>query len=236
MMEDKNYVFYPVKNKEGVVINTDNDFELALVLKKKQENRPNVLKMIDRIISEKQKCFREPIKEKSVCLVGHSQFDQWNVDNLAGYKVRNCGVSGISSFEYNEKILKPALLNCEADCFLIMHGTNDIVWDYSINEMIESICKTIEYIKARNCIAPIIFVSCIHVNGRLDRSNARIDKLNENLKKVLEDKVTWIDTSFMDDQYGELKEEYTKDGLHLSDEGYRALRNEIELKMKGLGL
>ena len=235
-IDERGYAFYPVKNSEGVVINTDNDFELALILKKKQINRPLVIQTIDKIIAEKQKLLSHPMEGKSICLIGHSQLDQWDIEEIAGYRVRNCAVSGISSFEYNKKIIKRDLLNCDANCFIVMHGTNDIVWDYTIEEIIASIGNTIKYIKKNNKEAPIIFISCIHVNGRLDRSNSRIDELNKRLYDYLGKKVVWVDTSFMDDTYGALNEKYTIDGLHISEIGYDVLRERIEKTMKELEL
>lgn len=234
-MKKRNYAFYPVRNKEGKEINTDNDLELAFILKMKEENRPQVLKNIDYIIDKKHQIISNPIPAKSVCFVGHSQLDQWEIDEISGYKVRNCAVSGISSFEYEEKILTTRLLNCEADWFIVMHGTNDIVWDYTIDEIVTSIKHTISYIKERTD-APIIFLSCIHVNGRLDRNNNRIDELNLKLRAEIGSNVEWVDTSFLDDNNGMLNKEYTKDGLHISDKGYEALLTEIVKTVKRIGL
>lgn len=236
LMDDRKYAFYPVPDNEAVVINSANDFELALVLKKKQENRPFVLQTIDRIIKEKTSVFAESFNGKSVCFIGHSQLDQWKIEELFGYKVRNCAVSGISSFEYNEKIIEKDLLNCDTDVFIVMHGTNDVVWDYTIDEMVESINRNVDYLISCNPSALIIFMACIHVNGRLDRSNTRIDELNKTLKAQLKDKVFWLNTSFMDDKYGCLDERYTKDGLHLSETGYSLLKEKTEETMKRLGL
>lgn len=206
------------------------------ILKKKQANRRKTLQEIDRIIKNKEQLLSGSISEKNVCLIGHSQLDQWNITDLAGYKVRNCGVSGITSFEYYDKILRRGLLKCDSDCYIVMHGTNDIVWDYSIYEIVESIKRTIEYIKNYNNKAHIFFVSCIHVNDRLDRNNARIDCLNSELKDELKEDVIWIDTSFLNNSNGELDKLYTNDGLHLSEAGYELFRERIELTMKRIGL
>ena len=73
-------------------------------------------------------------------------------------------------------------------------------------------------------------------NGRIDRSNTRIDVLNAALQKRLADSVVWIDTSFMDDENGNLRQQYTTDGLHLTNTGYQILQAEIEVKMRKLDL
>jgi len=229
MIKERNYWFLqdPVASSNK---------ECLEILKQKQINRPFVLKRIDQIINAKKSIFSSPFCKKSVCLIGHSQLDQWQVDVLAGYKVRNCSVSGITSFEYNEKILNNGLLNCNANCFIVMHGTNDVVWDYNISEIVDSIQITIEYIRQRNEKAPIIFLSCLHVNGRFDRSNTRIDELNSQLFLALNAEVIWLDTTFMDNIKGALDENYTTDGLHLTNAGYGMLQNSIEEKMKEIGL
>lgn len=229
---EENITPFNVPDNEAVVVNSVNEFELALILKKKQKNRDIVVSMVKQRIEEKRQILSASNGEKSICLIGHSQFDQWDISEIAGYNVRNCGIAGISSFEYNDFILSPKMLDCQADLFVIMHGTNDIVWDYTVDEIVVSIKETIEYVRNNNISAPVLFLSCIHTNGRMDRSNQVIDKLNAGLKEALEDQVVWIDTSFMDNKYGELDTLYTTDGLHISNAGYEVLKKEIEKVIK----
>ena len=211
---------------ESVVINSKNDFELALILKKKELNAPILRKQILSRIEEKKSVFASENK-KGICLVGHSQIDFWDIETIRNYKVRNCGIAGISSKEYYDDILSKNLLNCSEDLYLVMHGTNDIVYEIDMNEVVGNIQKTIDYIKERNPGAKIYFLKCITVNGRLDRSNKTILKLNNALKQSLKD-VIMIETSSMNDEYGLLKKEYTKDGLHLSEKGYGVLKKIVE--------
>ena len=118
--------------------------------------------------------------------MGHSQIDNWEIGALCGIPARNCGIRGISSFEYNEYILEKGLLDCVEDCYIVMHGTNDFVHGYSFLEIAMSIMKTVEYIRTRKGEAIIYFLSCISVNGRMDRDNRTIRKLNDFLKGELE--------------------------------------------------
>lgn len=192
--------------------------------------------MIDQIISEKLLLFSVPFVEKNICLIGSSQLEQWKVNGIAGYKVCNCAVSGITSFEYNEKIIDKNLLACETNAFLVIHRTNGAFLDYTINEMVESIKKNIDYLKKINPTAPIIFLSCLHVNGRIDRNNSRIDVLNKALKKAFDNSAVWIETSFMDDRYGYLDEAYTTAVLYITEAVYAQLKEEIEKTIKRIGL
>lgn len=204
---------------ESLVINCANDFELALPLIKKRNNKNILLKQILNRIEEKKDVFRHHTDTKSCCFVGHSQLDNWNIKELCGYNVRNCGIGGISSFQYYDLILKDKILSCKADFFVVMHGTNDIVYDYSLEEISESIMNTMNYIrKVSN--APILFVKCMHTNGRMDRDNKKINALNDYVCKRMPEDVIVVDVSAVDDLFGNLKQEYTTDGLHLSELGY----------------
>lgn len=214
---------------ESVVINSKNDFELALILKKKELNAPILRKQILARIEEKKPVFASENKN-GICLIGHSQIDFWGTENIKNHKIRNCGIAGISSKEYYDDILSKNLLSCSEDLYLVMHGTNDIVYELDMSEIVCSIQKTIDYIKERKQNAKIYFLECLTVNGRLDRSNKTVLKLNTELKQSLKD-VTMITTSSLNDEYGLLKSEYTKDGLHLSDKGYEVLKKIVEEAM-----
>lgn len=214
---------------ESVVINSKNDFELALVLKKKELNEPILRKQILARIDEKKPVFASENKN-GICLVGHSQIDFWAVESIKNHRVRNCGIAGISSKEYYNYILSKNLLKCSEDLYLVMHGTNDIVYELDISEIVCNIQKTIDYIKERKPNAKIYFLGCLTVNGRLDRSNKTVLKLNNELQQFLKD-VIMIGASSMNDEYGLLKKEYTKDGLHLSEKGYKVLKKIVEEAM-----
>ena len=230
-IKDSSISTFQLNRDEALVINTVNDFELSIIFKKKEEKKRNLTKAILERIEEKKGILSSGIDGETICLVGHSQIDYWKIENLAGYKVKNCGIAGISSFEYEQYILSKGMLDCSSDIFVIMHGTNDIVMDRRIDEIVFSIQETIFYIREKNKKALIYFISCLHTNGRLDRDNRRIDELNSRLEKVLGNVVNWINTEFMDDEFGELDIRYTIDGLHLSNKGYKILQDHIETRL-----
>lgn len=218
---------YVLSSSESLVINSINDFELALILKRKESIQSLLLENIKNRIKVKENVIRNETNHDGICLIGHSQIDNWSIKNINSYNVRNCGISGISSFEYMDYILKNNILSCSEDLYLIMHGTNDIVYDYSFEEISMSINNTVKYIRKIKPKSKIFFLQCLHVNGRLDRSNKYIDCLNNFLKLNLKE-INWIDASDLDDEFGNLKAEYTIDGLHLSEKGYEVLKNIVE--------
>lgn len=220
--------YQPLPMEESLVINIVNDFELALVLKKKQINRSLLTESILKRIEEKKSVFEDKSKHNSICLVGHSQLDFWNIYSLCGYDVRNCGIAGISSVEYRDYILNRNLLSCGSPIYVVMHGTNDIVYPYSDEQIIENISSTFQYILQYNPAAKLFFLLVANTNGRLDRSNKRINQLNIKLKTAFTGVVTVIDIQELNDEFGDLKSDYTIDGLHFSSAGYERLQQIVE--------
>lgn len=191
-----------------------------------------IKKVIFERIEEKYDIFGRRADNPEICFIGHSQLDNWECSQLGKYKVRNCAVRGISSFEYEKYILKPDILNCESEAFVVMHGTNDIVYDYSDEQIIDSVVNILRYIRCRNRECKIFFIPIAHVNGRLDRSNSRITKLNKNIKDVVSEFASVIDISELDDEFGNLRIEFTKDGLHFSELGYEKLKQILEFHLE----
>ena len=173
---NSNKIYYePLPMGESLVINSVNDFELALVLKKKQMNRSLLTESILKRIEEKRGIFEDITLHNSICLIGHSQLDFWNISSLCGYTVRNCGIAGISSVEYKDYILDRNQLACGSPVYVVIHGTNDIVYSYLDEQIIENISSTFQYIRQHNPEAKIFFLLVASTNGRLDRSNKRIN-------------------------------------------------------------
>ncbi|MDD6234138.1 MAG: GDSL-type esterase/lipase family protein [Lachnospiraceae bacterium] len=221
--------FYELDDNEALAVDSVNNFELALVLRKKEINAEILKQNILNDINNKKSIMQS--ESDGICMIGHSQIDRWKTESISGLKVRNCGISGISSFEYNDYILEQSLIKCNENKYIVMHGTNDIIYNYSIDEICRSIRKTIEYIRARKPYADIYFINCLHTNGRMDRSNKTIDVLNKNLYECMSD-VRWISTPEMDNEYGELNPAYTEDGLHLNEKGYALLQSITEREME----
>ena len=233
--DDAKYDTFYLNGNAGIIINTSNDFELALVLKVKEDKAEKLRTKIRERILEKENVFSADYAGKSVALIGHSHIDNWNVDSLLDYKAINYGIRGINSFEYYDEIILKNKIRHLSDAYIIMHGTNDIINNVSKKDVCKSILNTINYIRQRTT-APIFFVLCAHVNGRLDRDNDRITELNSYISKELSGKVYIINLEKMDDRFGNLKKEFTIDGLHFSTEGYLCFKDIVESEMGKAGL
>ncbi len=124
------------------------------------------------------------------------------------------------------------MLHCGSNAFVIMQGTNDIVSDYTVGQIAGSIRDIVFFVRDHNPDAPIFIVPCLHVNGRGDRSNQKIDECNAALYKLIRgENMFWVDMEALDDDFGNLKREYTRDGLHLSREGYALFGKLLEGSM-----
>ncbi len=216
--------------EKSCIITSSNDFELALLLKNKENKDKTLKNNIIKRIKEKESIITGSHCSNSITFVGHSQLEDWVISELNGRTIYNCAIRGISSIEYKKYILDRNLLNCSSDTYIVMHGTNDIIYDYSKDEIVNNIKSSFEYIKENNPTAKIYFIKCIHVNGRLDRSNKSITELNAYFDKNLPEYVVQVDTRELDDEFGNLRVEYTIDGLHISKDGYKKLK-EILVKI-----
>ena len=105
---------------------------------------------------------------------------------------------------------------------------DDIVYPYSDEQIIENISSTFQYILQYNPAAKLFFLLVANTNGRLDRSNKRINQLNTKLKTAFTGVVRVIDIHELNDEFGDLKSDYTIDGLHFSSAGYERLQQIVE--------
>ena len=216
--------------EECIIVKDVNSFELSLALIRKREKHIWLRKKILERIQTKMSLFSHVVEKNEVCLIGHSQFDQWNISSLMGCPVYNFGISGITAKEYLEDIFEKQLIKNIRGRIFILIGVNDIILPLTIEEMANSITNLIDKISLKFNV-PIYYIETLHVNGRLERSNKRIDMLNSLVKNNISRNIIWISTKKFDDPFGNLNYRYTTDGLHLNETGYLVLRELLEEKL-----
>ena len=216
--------------EESIIVKDVNSFELSLALIRKREKHIWLRKKILERIQTKMSLFSHVVEKNEVCLIGHSQFDQWNISSLMGCPVYNFGISGITAKEYLEDIFEKQLIKNIRGRIFILIGVNDIILPLTIEEMANSITNLIDKISLKFNV-PIYYIETLHVNGRLDRSNKRIDMLNSLVKNNISRNIIWISTKKFDDPFGNLSYRYTTDGLHLNETGYLVLKELLEEKI-----
>lgn len=187
-----------------------------------------------------EKVTEEVIKEKVVVddnfvFVGDSLFERYDLNKYyPNMPVINSGISGNKTIDIlnnmNERIYR-----YNPSKVVLLIGTNDYN-SISNDDTVENIGKIIEGIKENRPHAEIYVQSLYPVNKNInsglsvdERNNEDINKMNTNIKKLCKDKeVTYINVhDLLVDDEGNLKEEFTNDGLHLRTAGYKVVTDEI---------
>lgn len=150
----------------------------------------------------------------------------------------NSGVSGNTTEDILKDMKKRAYQYNPSKVFLLI-GTNDLDTKHSKEDIVKNVEKIISELKENRPKAELYIESIYPVNPDVRRSksgnrnNDDIKQINKELKKYCkENKINYINLyDLLKDENDNLKEEYTKDGLHLSDEGYKVVTEEIKKKL-----
>ena len=218
---------YFMNKEDSVDIDDSFDFEIAITILNKKNKEENLIKAIKNRIQQKDELFDEI---KDITLIGNSLFDNWKIEKLNNNSVANLGIAGISTKQYQEYILNENKIKHMANKTVIMTGTNDIV-DKSLNfeDILNNINKLIESLLKINKNAKIYFIEIPSIAFRMDRNKEEIFKLNEYLKNNLDESIKYIEVNkYMTDDFKNLKLEYTYDGLHFNEKGYKILEKILE--------
>ena len=221
---------YFMNKEDSVDIDDRLDFEFAILLMSMKQKEKQLLKNIENRIEEKKEKFS---KVADITLIGHSIFDNWNIEEFQGYEVNNLGIRGINTKQYNEMIFKKNLIRNLGKYVFLMAGTNDIIIkNWKKEDTLLWIEESIKYIKNINQDTKVFFLEVPKVISRADRNNKIIKELNAYLKDNLENKIEYISLDKLNDKFGNLKLEYTYDGLHFNDEGYQELVEILQEEIK----
>lgn len=215
-------------SEERIMVDSDINFEITLIIHKKRLKATMLKGMINERINQKLDILLSNNNEKEICLIGHSQFDQWNIKEIYGIPIRNCGISGITAEEYISLILnkKQICLDNTIKIYVLI-GINEIALDLKTIKITNDIVRMLRMIKDISNV-PLYYIEIIPVNGRLDRDNARIKEINQLVRERIPSDVTIISTNKLQDKFGNLDYKYTTDGLHLNYDGYCVLKRILE--------
>lgn len=222
---------YFMNKEDSVDIDDSLDFEIAITLLNKKNKEENLIKAIKNRIQQKSELFDE---KKDITLIGNSLFDNWKIEKLNNNSIVNLGIAGISTKQYQEYILDENKIKHIANKTIIMTGTNDIV-DKSLNfeDILNNINKLIESLLKINKNTKIYFIEIPSIAFRMDRNKEEIFKLNEYLKNNFDESIKYIKVNEnMTDDFKNLKLEYTYDGLHFNEEGYKILEKILEKEIQ----
>lgn len=175
-------------------------------------------------------------KEKIV-FAGDSITDFYDLGQYYQYDNKilvNSGVSGYKTTNIIKKF-KNLIEQHQADKLFLMIGTNDLGGGTDRDEVISNIKNIIEMTKSQSPDTKIYLESIYPVNlskrsNTEKRNNEDIRYINIQLKKYCEENdITYLEVySLLADSNGELKGEYTEDGLHLNNAGYDVITSYLK--------
>ena len=206
-------------------------------LKESENNEPEecVIPNDDIVIEEPEKTE----KNERYLFLGDSIFEQYNVNEFfKEYDVVNSGISGVTAHETIDNLENTVYSHNPTTIFMLL-GTNDLYKEYNPVETFESIKKIIEKIQQEKPEIKINVISVLPINtsdnGKINpetyrnRTNEKIDEINKYLKEYCEKiNLNYINAhDILLDKDGQLKLDYTRDGLHITDLGYYHITMEI---------
>lgn len=165
----------------------------------------------------------------SVLFLGDSITAEFNFQQFFMNKdFLNRAVSGDSTIECLER-LEAALFEKQFNIVFLCIGTNDLAQQRSDIEILINIEKITKKIKAKNPDCRIVLTSLFPTRNNEPRPNERIRNLNKNIEKLsykLNAYYFNLHPHFTDDD-GNLRKEFTDDGLHLTNNAYQAWSIEL---------
>ncbi len=170
---------------------------------------------------------KEGMTRGAIVWLGDSLTEQGWWDYLSREKgIANRGIGGDNTYGMLNRL--PEILEFSPRKIFFMGGVNDLSAGYSVEEIYENIRQIIEMIRERVPACEIYIQSVITPNDKvlaysyIKGKQAQMRDLNQRLEALCSTGVaTWVDlTSILHNQEGELREELTKDGIHLHPEAY----------------
>jgi len=170
-------------------------------------------------------------KTADITLIGHSLFDMWGdlpdgTPSLAGKSVANLGISGVSTRQYLDVVVRPGYIQHLGQTVFLFLGVNDIVKepDYSpmqVMSWLEEILRRLQKVAPHS---RHFLLEATPVNNIPTVDNPEIHQLNAYLQEHCPAGLTFVPTqSFFMNKEGKLDLELCTDGLHFNPRGYERL-------------
>ena len=178
-----------------------------------------------------------------VVLFGDSITEGFDVAKyLPGRRVLNSGIGAdvIGNdlpADDNRGVLKrldESVFDCAATDVFLMIGINDLGSGRTPETMEPGYREILQRIKTEAPRVRVHVQSLLPTRDKYAKHNANVLDFNQRLKKLAEEfGYDYVDVhALMVDDKGELKADYTGDGLHLNETAYKAWQSEIERVMK----
>lgn len=162
----------------------------------------------------------------SYLFLGDSITEQYHLkDHFKNYKVVNSGRGGYTTKDILDHIEEMAYDYNPSKIFLLI-GTNDVSREVSEKEIINNIKKIITELQ-KNLPKATLYVESIYPTS-FD-STSKIRSINKAIKEYCkENEINFIDLySLLQNRDQKIESKYTKDGTHLTEDGYDIVTQKI---------
>ena len=179
------------------------------------------------------------VLEPDILFIGDSIVEYYPLQELFGTSrtIVNRGIRGYQTGLLLEN-LDAHLYGGAVDKIVLLIGTNDIGKDVPVNEALNNLEAIIQSIARDYPLTEMKLLSILPVNEGEEykqtvyiRTNEKIQKWNQAYKELAS---AYMQVEFapvfdsLIDQEGQLKKDYTTDGLHLSVTGYQVLTKALK--------
>lgn len=191
------------------------------------------LKKIIKVLDSKMET-KEVVKKDKIIFLGDSITHRYDLKKYYDNKnIINQGIEGNTTKDVLER-LQTGVYDYNVKKVILLIGTNDIG---NQEDPIENIKLIINKIKSHDNSIEIIVESIYPINNTKNskikkdvvgtRNNEKIKETNKKIKEICKEKnITYVNVyEELTDKNGNLKLEYTVEGLHISDEGYKKITN-----------
>ena len=179
------------------------------------------------------------VLEPDILFIGDSIVEYYPLQELFGTSktIVNRGIRGYQTGLLLEN-LDAHLYSGAVDKIVLLIGTNDVGKDVPVNEALNNLEAIIQSITRDYPLTEIKLLSILPVNEGEEykqivyiRTNEKIQKWNQAYRELAS---AYMQVEFVPvfdsliDQEGQLKKDYTTDGLHLSVPGYHVLTKALK--------
>ncbi len=179
------------------------------------------------------------VVEPDILFIGDSIVEYYPLQELFGTSktIINRGIRGYQTGLLLEN-LDAHLYGGTVDKIVLLIGTNDIGKDVPVNEALNNLEALIQFIARDYPLTEIKLLSILPVNEGEEykqtvytRTNEKIQEWNQAYQELAS---AYMQVEFvpvfdsLTDQAGQLKNDYTTDGLHLSVAGYQVLTKSLK--------
>lgn len=180
-----------------------------------------------------------PVRENDIVFLGNSitdggEFNElFEMDNIKNRGIRSDVITGV------EKRLGQVTGGRPKKIFLLI-GINDVSHGHSTDELARRYERLVKKIREESPETKLYVQSIMPINNSFKRYKGLVGKektitsFNERIRTIAsENGAEYVDLwPFLSDTSGNLKREYTNDGLHLNGRGYRVWTEGIKKLVK----